>query len=78
MGVMSTANAAKPACFTINALADRWDCDPRVVTAMIKDGRLKSFTVGARERITLTEVTRIEGEEGNHETHEDQALAALD
>ena len=78
MGVMSTANAAKPACFTINALADRWDCDPRVVTAMIKDGRLKTFTVGDRERITLAEVKRHEGEEGNHETDKEKALAALD
>ena len=66
------------ACFTINALADRWDCDRRVVTAMIKDGRLKTFPVGERERITLAEVKRIEGEEDNHETGEERALAALD
>ena len=66
------------ACFTVNALADRWECDPRVVSDMIKDGRLKTFTVGTRERVTMTEVKRIEGEEGNHETGEERALAALD
>ena len=65
-------------CFTINALAARWDCDPRVVKDMIEDGRLKTFPVGERERITISEVKRIEGEEGNHETGKETALAALD
>ena len=66
------------ACYTKKALAVRWNCDPRVINDMIKDGRLKTFGVGTRERITSTEVTRIEGEEENHETDEERALAAVE
>ena len=68
----------EPPCFTKKSLAARWNCEDRVVSDMIKDGRLRTFTVGTRERIPMKEVQRIEGEEGNHETQKEQALAAVE
>ena len=65
-------------CFTIAELAARWKCDSRQVKALIRDKQLRAFMVGTRERITLIEVKRYEGEDENHETDEETALAALD
>ena len=68
----------EPTCFTVAELAARWKYDKRLVSALIKDKMLKSFTIGTRDRVTLTEVRRFEGEEGIHETHEEQALAVVE
>ena len=68
----------EPTCFTVADLMARWKCKARAVYARIKSERLKAFTVGGQYRVTLAEVMRYEGEEGNHETDKDKALAALD
>ena len=68
----------EPSCFTVGDLSARWKCDRRVVRDMIEEGQIKTFMVGDRERITMTEVMKYEGEEGNHETDEEKALTALD
>ncbi len=65
-------------CFTVAELAERWKCKARAVYAPIRAERLKAFTVGGQYRVTLAEVKRYEGEEGNDETYEDKALAAFD
>ncbi len=65
-------------CFTVAELADRWKCDKRLVSAAIKDKRLKAFRPGTHYRVKLGEVLRYEGEEGNHETGEERALAAVE
>ena len=68
----------EPSCFTVAELTVRWKCGERAVYGPIHDGRLKAFMVAGQYRVTMKEVKRFEGEEGNHETDEDKALAALD
>lgn len=49
--------------FTIEALAERWECNHQVIRKLIDKGDLKSFRVGAKLiRISTDEVERYEKE----------------
>ena len=64
------------ACLTVPELAVRWKCDPRLVSAAIKDGRLKSVRVGPRKRIiTMAEIKRFEGEEENQNAKNEKRIS---
>lgn len=50
-----------PAVFTVTELAERWRCDPDVVRAHIRGGRLEGFKLGARNyRVGLDAVLAFE------------------
>ena len=45
---------------TVAETAHRWNCSERTVHRKLKDGTIKSFRLGWRHLIPLTEINRIE------------------
>lgn len=46
--------------FNVQELAERWKCSRGQLYAMVRQGKLKAFHVGALIRIPLAEVERVE------------------
>ena len=46
--------------YSVNGLADRWDCSPSMIRKLIKANRLQPFRIGELIRISAAEVERYE------------------
>lgn len=49
--------------FTVDRLAERWDCSRDVIYDLLRKRELKAFRVGSSYRITSKEVERYENGE---------------
>lgn len=48
--------------YTVESLAERWDCHAETVRAMIRRGLIHAFKVGKQLRISAEEVARYENQ----------------
>lgn len=46
--------------FTVASLAQEWECSEGVIRKLVREGRLRSFRIGALIRIPADEVARFE------------------
>ena len=46
--------------FTVDSLAERWQCNPHTVYGLLANRQLKGFKVGKAWRITANEVIKFE------------------
>lgn len=63
-------------CMRVAALAERWDCSPGKVRAMIRDGELPVLRLGSLLRIPLAAVIAIEAQCEQQQTETALASAA--
>ena len=58
--------------FTINQLAERWQCNPNQLYIMLREGKLTAFRIGGLVRVSGAEVERIETTPYEVNTHKTQ------
>lgn len=49
--------------YTVDRLAERWDCSRDVIYDLLRKRELKAFKVGSAWRISAAEVNRFENQE---------------